>query len=224
ETSDGTYYAMGWIHTGAGVCGGYVYKSVDSGATWDTTAKIRRGEVLSVRVYTMVEDLSGTIYAGFQPAYDSVVYASDDGGNSWYFTGRLDGAFECLTLLRASNGTIYAGTTPNGDVFKYVPTGVEKDPRLKAKVFGLNDVYPNPFFRSTVINYQLPVASKVSLRIYDLSGRPVKTLVDEWQISGNYRVSWDGKDKEKKIMPSGIYFVKFQAGEFLQTKKLLLLR
>ncbi|MBI4722925.1 MAG: T9SS type A sorting domain-containing protein, partial [Candidatus Stahlbacteria bacterium] len=81
---------------------------------------------------------------------------------------------------------------------------------------------PNPFSSSVIIKYSLPRSIAVSLKIYNLTGHLVKILVSDTQKAGTYTVAWNSRDDEGKLMSSGIYFVKFQAGEFSQTKKLLL--
>jgi len=83
----------------------------------------------------------------------------------------------------------------------------------------LEDNYPDPFNPSTRINYQLPVNSYVTLKIYDVLGREVATLVNKPEIAGTYSVVFDAAD-----LPSGLYFDRFQAGTFSETKKLLLLK
>ena len=87
----------------------------------------------------------------------------------------------------------------------------------------------NPFSQKTVISYQLPVKSKVSLGIYDVSGRVVKTLVNGNKEPGYYTANWDAQG-----LPAGIYFAKFcakgtsapggVAGDYSSTKKLILVR
>ena len=86
--------------------------------------------------------------------------------------------------------------------------------------------YPNPFNSSTEIKYSLPntkASYKVQIKIYDVLGRLVKTLVDQNQTAGTYSVSWDGKDINGNSVSSGIYFYSLQIGEFKVTKKMLLL-
>ncbi len=85
--------------------------------------------------------------------------------------------------------------------------------------FVLNQNYPNPFNPSTVISYQLPVISKVTLKIYDVLGREVATLVNEEQSAGWREVQWNAK-----LFSSGIYFYTLRAGSFLETKKLVLMK
>ncbi|MFQ6091904.1 MAG: dockerin type I domain-containing protein [bacterium] len=114
ETRDGTLWATGWVHAH----GGYVFKSTTAGAVWDTTGRIMVGPVHAVRIYDLLEDGDGRLFIGFQPGPDSVVFYSADGGLSWKNTGVLSGAHEVLCLLKTSDGTIYAGTTPNGDIFR----------------------------------------------------------------------------------------------------------
>ncbi|MFA6455415.1 MAG: T9SS type A sorting domain-containing protein [Bacteroidota bacterium] len=85
--------------------------------------------------------------------------------------------------------------------------------------FILMQNYPNPFNPTTVIKYQLPLTSKVSLKIYDLLGREIVTLVNEEQSAGWKEVEWNAKD-----VSSGIYFYKLSAGSFVETKKMLVVK
>ena len=85
--------------------------------------------------------------------------------------------------------------------------------------FGLSQNYPNPFNPSTVISYRLPSFSEVTLRIYDLLGREVATLVDQRQDAGIYSVTFDAEH-----LPSGVYFYKLATGRFSSVRKLVLLK
>jgi hypothetical protein len=87
------------------------------------------------------------------------------------------------------------------------------------KVFALEQNYPNPFNPSTVMSYQLPVASNVSLKVYDVLGREVATLVNGRQEAGRYSVSFNAAS-----FASGVYFYRLQAGNFVQTKKMMLVK
>lgn len=79
--------------------------------------------------------------------------------------------------------------------------------------------YPNPFNPSTTINYQLPEAGLVSLRIFDLMGREVKTLVNEIKEKGSYNISFDASN-----LSSGVYFYQLRAGDYVSIKKMVLLK
>jgi hypothetical protein len=83
----------------------------------------------------------------------------------------------------------------------------------------LHQNYPNPFNPKTIIKYDLPQQTKVLLKIYDILGNEVITLVNETKPSGQYEVEFDGTN-----LSSGVYFYRIEAGEFIETKKLILLR
>jgi hypothetical protein len=85
--------------------------------------------------------------------------------------------------------------------------------------FALDQNYPNPFNPSTSITYELPRASQVSLTVYDLLGRQVSVLVNERRDAGVHEVKFDGSN-----LASGVYFYRLQAGDFVQSKRLLILK
>jgi hypothetical protein len=79
--------------------------------------------------------------------------------------------------------------------------------------------YPNPFNPTTKINYQIPELSFVTLKVYDVLGSEVTTLVNEEKSVGSYEVDFDATS-----LPSGIYFFRLQAGPFVETKKMILVK
>ncbi len=83
----------------------------------------------------------------------------------------------------------------------------------------LSQNYPNPFNPTTTIQYDLPVAGFVTLKVFDVLGREVAVLVQENQKAGRYNVTFNAEG-----LPSGVYLYRLQAGEFVETKKLILLR
>ncbi|HEX9912933.1 MAG TPA: 5'-nucleotidase C-terminal domain-containing protein, partial [candidate division Zixibacteria bacterium] len=88
------------------------------------------------------------------------------------------------------------------------------------ETFSLLQNYPNPFNPQTQIAYTLPEDSHIKLTIYNIMGQKVKVLVDEYQSAGTKNVIWDGRNGNGKKVTSGIYFYKLQAGDFVQTKKM----
>jgi Concanavalin A-like lectin/glucanases superfamily/Secretion system C-terminal sorting domain len=88
-----------------------------------------------------------------------------------------------------------------------------------AEKFSLFQNYPNPFNPITLINYELRITNFVRLTVYDALGREVETLVNKYQNAGNYQVTFDGSSQA-----SGIYYYKITAGNFIQTRKMLLLK
>jgi hypothetical protein len=90
--------------------------------------------------------------------------------------------------------------------------------------FSLSQNYPNPFNPETEISYALPRDCYVKLAIYNIAGRKVNTLVDECQSAGYKTIHWNGRDDQGKKIASGIYFYKLQAGDFCQSKKMMLIK
>lgn len=94
--------------------------------------------------------------------------------------------------------------------------------------FELFQNYPNPFNSATLIRYQLPATryqlSAVSLKIYNINGRLVRTLVDEEHVPGYYSIVWDGRDSLGKEVSSGIFFFQLKTGRFVETQKMIILR
>jgi len=106
------------------------------------------------------------------------------------------------------------------EVKKYFNTvGISQDIEMLPKNYSLSQNYPNPFNPSTSINYQLPVTSYVNLKVFDMLGREVATLVNEQKSAGNHTARWDASN-----LPSGVYFYRITANEFVQTKKLELIK
>ena len=97
-------------------------------------------------------------------------------------------------------------------------TDVKKD-KVNVVVFTLSQNYPDPFNPTTTITYSLPKSSLITLKIYDLLGREIETLVNEEKPAGNYEVEFDGSN-----LPSGIYFYRMQAGKFIKTRKFVLIK
>ncbi len=92
--------------------------------------------------------------------------------------------------------------------------------------FSLEQNYPNPFNPSTTIRYQVPERSFITLKVYDILGNEIATLVTEEKPAGSYEVEFNSHSGLSGIkeLPSGIYFYKLQAGNFVQTKKMILLK
>lgn len=89
------------------------------------------------------------------------------------------------------------------------------------QTFALFQNYPNPFNPTTNIRYELPQQSNVRLTIFNILGQQVATLVDEVQQAGRYTVAWNGISNLGRAASSGVYFYLLQAGDFIQTRKML---
>ena len=98
-------------------------------------------------------------------------------------------------------------------------TNITSDPIATIDDFHLDQNYPNPFNPVTTIRYNIPELSFTTLKVFDLLGREISTLISEDKSSGAYEVKFDASS-----LPSGIYFYNLQAGKFNETKKMILLK
>lgn len=100
-----------------------------------------------------------------------------------------------------------------------------KDEQMKfISDFELFQNYPNPFNLSTNIEYHLSHSSKVELRIFDILGKEVNTIVNKRQSAGNYRIQWDGKDKKGNDVANGLYLYFLKTDNLIKSKKMLLIK
>ncbi|MCK4428149.1 MAG: T9SS type A sorting domain-containing protein, partial [candidate division Zixibacteria bacterium] len=126
-----------------------------------------------------------------------------------------------------NNGVLVASgiiplTTPD-IIYKGTEDQIAQTPS-RPKQFSLEQNYPNPFNPACNIEYALPTDCQVTLSIYNILGQKVRVLVDEYQSTGNKSVTWDGKDDQGQEVTSGVYFYRIQAGDFVQSKKMVLIK
>ncbi len=118
---------------------------------------------------------------------------------------------------------IYGGEAPHYLLYSMSlngsPLEIVNDRESKIILFELMQNYPNPFNPTTTISYSIPKTSFVSINIFDVLGRKLTKLVNEEKPTGNYSVEFNGGQ-----LSSGIYFYRMQAGDFVETKKLILLK
>uniref|UniRef100_A0A7V3RI85 T9SS type A sorting domain-containing protein n=1 Tax=candidate division WOR-3 bacterium TaxID=2052148 RepID=A0A7V3RI85_UNCW3 len=181
--------------------------------------------------------ITGLVASGPDTAGYVTLTALSDGGYSaeivktkWSGTGLqsfVPSAGNCIT------GFGKAGPDDSGFVYLLVSSigqiGIEEPQKdlegaIKLLCFELKDPQPNPCVDHTRIFYTIASKSRVNLRIYDNTGRLIKTLINTTQEPGRYNLSWGGVDEAGRLIPSGIYFLKLDAGEFSATKKLLLIK
>jgi hypothetical protein len=92
------------------------------------------------------------------------------------------------------------------------------------EIFALHQNYPNPFNPVTTLRYDLPVNNHVTLIIYDLNGREVNKLINSIQPAGHKSVQWNATDSFGNPVSAGVYLYQIRAGEFVQTRKMVLLK
>jgi len=149
------------------------------------------------------------------------VFLSTNNGTNWI--GVNSGLSETNILsLMVSATNVYVGTFSEG-VWKRslseIVTSVSLASYLVPKDFDLHQNYPNPFNSTTIISFTLPIKSLVSLKVFDIMGREIATLVSRELSAGSYSKQWNAE-----YLSSGVYFYRLQAGGSIATKKLLLLK
>ena len=90
--------------------------------------------------------------------------------------------------------------------------------------FFLFNNYPNPFNPSTIISYNLPIDSHVNIAIFDVLGRKVKTLTDQYMKVGKHLIQWNGVNDQGKLVAGGVYIYKIQSGDYKESKKMILVK
>jgi hypothetical protein len=132
----------------------------------------------------------------------------------------LEGGNQSLSFslvdLRDGENTTLSSDDQDADgyeVVSLVPSG-----------YDLDQSYPNPFNPETVIAYQLPSGGHVSLKIYNITGQLVRTLVDGHMPAGNHSVVWDSRDAHDNSVASGMYLYRLEASDYSSTRKMILLK
>lgn len=115
-------------------------------------------------------------------------------------------------------------TAPSFDTYTVALSGVASSGMDVPTEFALDQNYPNPFNPTTEIPLALPTAARVSLRVYNVLGQEVRTLVDGPMDAGFHTVSWDGRSSSGGSVSSGVYFYRVETDNFTETKKMLMLK
>lgn len=200
----------------AGTYGGGVFLTTDLGANW-----VSRG---LTDYYIIALAASGTnLFANTLKANTNTIeyyiFVSTDNGETWT---KVDSSAsnKSILSLAANSSNLYAGSGM-GVVYQPVSkiTSVKNPEATLPTAFNLYQNYPNPFNPSTTIIYEIPNESKVKLVIYNILGKKVAELVNDFQKPGKYSVKWNAKG-----FASGVYIYQIKSNEFTQSKKLLLLK
>lgn len=194
------------------VCGdSKFFRSTNSGENWVDISN----SVNSSLIITLTINTNKQIFAGG----GSGVFCSTDLGNTWSdLNSGLDTNYTIIGLDLDLTEKIYAS---NGYLYRSIhsTTSIVNEPNFFPLNFLLTQNYPNPFNPTTTVSYQIPERGFVSLKIYDILGREVVTLVNEEKPVGSYEVQFNGTS-----LTSGIYFYQLSTGNYTDTKKMILLR
>jgi len=196
----------------AGTDDGGVYKSTNNGTSWTA---VNNG-LTNLDVYSLA--VSGTnIFAGTEVG----VFLSTNYGTNWLNKNQGFGVIPSVYSLLIANNYIFAGTYVQSVWRRSLSEiiGIQNISTEIPSAYSLEQNYPNPFNPTTKISFQLPVAGFSSLKIFDITGKEVATLVNEKLNAGTYTVDWNASD-----FPSGIYFYKLQTEGFTETRRMALIK
>jgi len=104
------------------------------------------------------------------------------------------------------------------------PIATALDGEITANGFSLDHNYPNPFNPSTTIQYSVGKTMNVSMKVYNLNGQLVRTLVSESHTPGTYQTRWNGRDAKGRMVPSGLYIYRYTAGKYIKSYKMMLVK
>ena len=194
-------------------------RTTDGGATWEVE---NTDQGSSLHGLWFADSKNGWTVGGTDAGL--VIERTTDGGMSWAKqqfppSAPASSYFESVCMIDANEGWVVGDggsilRTLNGGLVTEAQSGSDLPESLQ-----LFQNYPNPFNPSTTISFCLPARSMVSLRVFDALGREVATLTAGELVPGIYTRQWNAG-----ALPSGVYFYRLQAGSFLDTKKLMLLR
>lgn len=190
-----------------------IYRSTNEGLSWTRT-----NLTLPPTIQILPLFRGSTLFALATTPFSSLLFASTNAGEVWQQLGEfpLPNALDAAII----GETFFVGL-PNGlweAPVSALVTSVE-DRTVKPASFILHQNFPNPFNPATKISFEIPSSAQVTLKVFDLFGREVATLVNEDMTPGNHEAVWDAGG-----VASGVYFSRIQAGGFVQTRRMLLLK
>ena len=211
------YYTNGILY--AGNFG--LYTSTDMGDTWQLKYGVtfdNQGNAVDTKIIQDITSYQNVLVASVSFYSIKISY---DGGDNWVDFN--DGIMTDWTFMALAIKEPYIWALNNMGNAYYRPltslTEVKSNNLESPENYILNQNYPNPFNPTTKITYSVPVNSNVTLKVFDPLGNEIKTLVNEEEPGGTYSVTWNAVN-----LPSGIYFYQLKSGNFIQTKKMILLK
>jgi photosystem II stability/assembly factor-like uncharacterized protein len=199
-----------------------IFRSSDNGDNWERAVKGLPSDFIDINELAI--NSQNDIYAATPAGIDNGVYVSTNNGEEWVSISsglpvNLFGQLRSIHSIAVKNGDeVFIGTDGAG-VYKGKSKATSIGINSLIRSYSLYQNYPNPFNPNTTISWQSPIGSHQTLKVYDLLGREVATLVDEFNPAGNYKVEFDASN-----LSSGTYFYRLTTGEFVETKKLILMK
>jgi len=228
--SQGCYYqAVGFINATSGLVGSSgsnLKKTTDGGVTYVAVANPPGYTSFAAMNMCSLKDGSGTIRAALDSGGTAVIWRTTNLGTSWVKENvplqMSANTISHMQFLNANLGFASTGSSAGGvgSLGKYYnPTGIIGNNGNSPVSFKLKQNFPNPFNPGTTIEFDLPKADFVTIKVYNSVGREVATLVSERMYAGTYQVFFDASS-----LSSGLYFYKIITDNFTDTKKMLLVK
>lgn len=206
-------YAVWFNNSTNGMIGGTgVLITTNSGTNWVAPGTALPGTA-------NISGITGVSNSWWVVRQSLIIYYSPNNGSTWStdYTAPA-GNFRHIAKSRTGSNIVLWGVRANGGICRNeIPVGVAPVSNEIPVLYNLLQNYPNPFNPSTNIRFDLPKSNNVKLVVYDAIGREISVLIDSRYEAGSYELDFDGSR-----LTSGVYFYKLTAGEFTQTKKMIL--
>jgi photosystem II stability/assembly factor-like uncharacterized protein len=215
------------LHGWLGAVNGRIHRTEDGGLTWQIVGQVSHAYIDDL---VMSDEQTGWLAArnpaGGAPGEDGrgFIYRTMNGGTNWEleWSGPWVRSSVSDLTLRAAGEPWACGA--HDALLRYAdPAAVREGHPADSRIL-LGRAEPNPFAGSTCIGYSLPRPGHVRLAIYDLLGRPTRVLFDGVRDAGEHRMGWDGRDATSRLLPSGVYFARLDAGDRTATWRICLAR
>ena len=194
---------------------GYVERSLNEGQTWTL---LSNGLPNTWFFHVLETNSEGSIFVGFESEHG--VYRSDDNGTSWSaYNSGLPAGIQVASICVNQQDELFIGTIDG--VYKTInpSTSVTKSINYPKKL-ELKQNYPNPFNQSTIIKFYIPLKEFVELKIFDVTGKLIETVISAKMNSGIHEYKWITSE----IIASGVYFYSINVGGYTSIKKMLYLK
>ncbi len=204
----------------AGTEGG-IFRSTDNAENW---VRVDTQKVLKpYGIYAAVNKNGKIFMGGAKSGVNSQCYQSTNNGATWEQIENniltIDGSASLTGLFAASNGHLFGGTTSGLFKSAQITTIVLKSTSIAPGTFSLSQNYPNPFNPSTAIKFTTGDVGMVTLKVFDILGREVSTLVNEVKEAGSYTINFNAS-----TLSGGVYYAQLQCGTRIESKKMLLVK
>ncbi len=174
----------------------------------------------ALSLHTVYDEIDTTlIYEGIEALEFAIEHLDSILIELGILVGDEDARIDVTWWVTATDGEAATESTERRTLTVPIPSSVKLDFEAVPAEFSLDCVYPNPFNSSTTITYSLPLETVVRLKLYDLAGHEIATLIDGFNHSGTHSVTLNASD-----LPAGLYFVRLEASEKVATRKVMLIR